>query len=95
MGMMPTALPYQMRASENEERLDRELNLVGGSEREKLAFLTTLSPLISQNISLHIQLAPDAPAFRDLALTTILRRKGRVQDFLAYGNEASSSFVDR
>lgn len=87
-GMMPKALTYQTRVSENEERLIG-MNLLGGSEREKLAFVSTLSPLISQNISLHIQLAPEAPAFRDLALTTILRRKGRVQDFLAYGNEAA------
>ncbi|MGH9819190.1 MAG: tetratricopeptide repeat protein, partial [Pyrinomonadaceae bacterium] len=87
-GMMSKALTYQTRVSENEERLIG-MNLVGGSEREKLAFLSTLSPLISQNVSLHIQTAPDAPAFRDLAMTTILRRKGRIQDFLAYGNEAA------
>ena len=85
---MTKALTFQTRVSENEETLIG-MNLVGGSEREKLAFLTTLSPLISANVSMHINLAPNDPAFRELALTTILRRKGRVQDFIAYGNQAA------
>jgi len=85
---MTKALSFQIRVSENEETLIG-MNLVGGSEREKLAFLTTLSPLISANVSMHIDRAPNDPAFRELALTTILRRKGRVQDFIAYGNQAA------
>lgn len=87
-GMMSKALTLQTQASEGEEKFI-ESNLAAGSEREKLAFLATLSPLISQNVSFHQQLARDDPAFRDLALTTILRRKGRLLDFIAYGNKAA------
>lgn len=59
------------------------MNLAVGSEREKLAFLRNVSSLSSRSISFHISLAPDDPAARNLAVTTILRRKGRVQDALA------------
>ncbi len=84
--MLDKAMKFQSMAGENEERYIR-LNLPSGSEREKLAFLATLSSLISQNISLHFQYAPDDSSFREMALTTILRRKGRVQDMMSAGNE--------
>lgn len=81
-GMLSEAVKDQIRASEIEERYI-ELNLGAGSEREKLAFLANLSSRSSQTISLHIRLAPDDPAARNLAVTTILRRKGRVQDAMS------------
>ncbi len=81
-GMLSEAVKDQIRASEIEEHYI-ELNLGAGSEREKLAFLANLSYRSSQTISLHIRHAPDDPAARNLAVATILRRKGRVQDAMS------------
>ena len=81
-GRKAEAIRIQTEASESEERYVR-LNLALGSEREKLAFLRNVSFRSSRSISLHISLAPDDPAARNLAVTTVLRRKGRVQDALA------------
>jgi CHAT domain-containing protein/Tfp pilus assembly protein PilF len=61
------------------------LNVLMGSERQKLAYLDTLSELNDRTISLHIKLAPDNRAARELAVTTILQRKGRVQDAMSDG----------
>ena len=49
-------------------------------EREKQAFVTSLASRTSRNISLHTLHAPDDPAALHLAVSTILQRKGRVQD---------------
>jgi CHAT domain-containing protein/Tfp pilus assembly protein PilF len=76
------ALKFQIQASELEER-HVELNLAVGSEHERQTFLARLSAHSSRNIWLHASLAPDDAAARDLAVTTILRRKGRVQDAMA------------
>jgi CHAT domain-containing protein len=81
-GMFAEAVRSQTRASEVEERYV-ELNVAVGSERERLALLASLSSRSSQSISLHTRLSPDDPAARDLAATTILRRKGRVQDAMS------------
>jgi CHAT domain-containing protein/Tfp pilus assembly protein PilF len=83
-GMLDEALKFQSRASELEE-FYVGLNLVAGSEREKLAFLDKLSLRSSRNISLHTRLAPTDAAARDLAVTTVLQRKGRVQDVMSEG----------
>jgi CHAT domain-containing protein/Tfp pilus assembly protein PilF len=81
-GRTSEALKFQTRASEIEERYIG-LNLAVGSEREKLAFLGSLSLRASRNISLHTSLETDDRAARDLAVTTILRRKGRALDGMA------------
>jgi len=59
------------------------LNLVAGSESQKLAYLRLSSAQLDQAIALNASLAPDQPAARDLAATTVLQRKGRVLDILA------------
>lgn len=59
-----------------------KLNLRTGSERQKLAYMRSLSQQLSQAITLNVRLLADQPA-RDLAVTTVLQRKGRVQDVLA------------
>jgi tetratricopeptide (TPR) repeat protein len=59
------------------------LNLATGSERQKLAYLTKLSEITDQTVSLHTRTTPDNPEARGLAVTTILQRKGRVQDAMA------------
>ena len=78
-GNSTEAVKFQSRASEIEERF-LAVNLALGSEREKQAFATSLSSRSSRNISLHARLAPGDPAALHLAVTTILQRKGRVQD---------------
>ena len=81
-GMPFEAVKFQAQASEIEER-HVELNLAAGSEREKLAFLANLSSHLSRNISLHTHFAPNDPAALNLAVTTILQRKGRAQDAMS------------
>jgi CHAT domain-containing protein len=78
-GNSTEAVKFQLRASEIEERFVA-VNLAVGSEREKQAFVAALSSGSSRNISLHTRLAPDDPVALHLAVTTILQRKGRVQD---------------
>jgi CHAT domain-containing protein len=78
-GQNADAVKFLSEASELQERYT-EINLATGSEREKLAFLNSLLPRLSRNVSAHINLAPDDPRARDLAALTILRQKGRVQD---------------
>src|SRR5690242_13591902 len=60
-----------------------KLNLASGSERQKLAYLKLLSSQFNQAVTLSALSAPGNPAARDLALTTVLQRKGRVQDVLS------------
>lgn len=81
-GMATEAVAFQKKAIELEERYV-DLNLAVGSEREKLAFLATLSAHSFRNISLQANLAPNDAVLRDLAVTTILQRKGRVQDAMS------------
>jgi CHAT domain-containing protein len=81
-GNASEALKLQSQASEIEERYIA-VNLSVGSEREKQAFLATLSSRSSRNISLHLQLAPHDPIALNLAVTTLLQSKGRVQDAMS------------
>jgi CHAT domain-containing protein/Tfp pilus assembly protein PilF len=81
-GRISEAVTFQARASELEGRYI-SLNLAAGSEREKLAFLDNLTSRSFRNLSLHTRLAPNDPAALRLALTTVLRNKGRVQDAMS------------
>jgi CHAT domain-containing protein/Flp pilus assembly protein TadD len=65
-----------------EERLTDFLNTIGDESR-KQAYINTLSRSTSIVISLHLQSAQNNPQASSLALTTILRRKGRVLDALS------------
>lgn len=78
------AAKFESEASELEERY-ASLNLAVGSEREKLALLASLPARLSRNISLHVNLAPNDTEARNLAMLSILRRKGRVQDAVSAG----------
>ncbi|NJR65183.1 MAG: CHAT domain-containing protein [Leptolyngbyaceae cyanobacterium CRU_2_3] len=49
-----------------------------GSETRKRAFIAMLQDTTNAAIALHLQLAPTNPEAAELALTTVLRRKGRV-----------------
>jgi CHAT domain-containing protein/Tfp pilus assembly protein PilF len=60
-----------------------DLNIAIGSERQKFAYLANLPNELDRAISLHVRFAADDPAARDLAATTVLRRKGRVLDAMS------------
>src|SRR5262245_28079717 len=55
-------------------------NLLPGSERHKLAYLSTFLAQTRYTLSLHMQFAPGDPQARELALITLLQRKGRALD---------------
>jgi CHAT domain-containing protein/tetratricopeptide (TPR) repeat protein len=59
------------------------LELSAGSERQKLAFFGPLLDDLEETIAFHVQHPSDDAAARDLALTTLLQRKGRIFDALA------------
>src|SRR5262249_9364709 len=65
-------------AEESESRVTKSLG--SGSERQKLLLLQNLSAETDMILSLHTRYAPDDPDAWRLALTTILRRKGRALD---------------
>ena len=81
-GSASESLKVQSLASELEERYVT-LNLAVGSEKEKQAFLSSLSARSWRNISLQTQLLPHDPAALTLAITTVLQSQGRVQDAIA------------
>lgn len=81
-GRVAEAVKFQTWGSESEERYV-ELNLPGGSERDKLSLIAPLDSRLSRTISLHTQFASNDEDARNLALTTLLRRKGRVQDMMS------------
>lgn len=66
----------------NLEIRERNLNLViaSGSEDQKQLYINTLSGETSYAVWLHVRVAPTNPNAAQLALTTILRRKGRALD---------------
>jgi CHAT domain-containing protein/uncharacterized protein HemY len=60
-----------------------ELNLYTGSERQKLAYMESLSDDLSSTISLHIKLTPQSEESKEMALQLLLSRKGRTLDAIA------------
>ncbi len=80
-GELAQAVAFQARANRSSER-SLARNFASGSERQKLAYLATLSAQLDQTISLHARTAPNDPAARNEAATLILQRKGRALDAL-------------
>ena len=60
-----------------------DLDLLAGSERQKLAYMDILSAQQNMAITLNVALAQEQAAARDLAVETVLQRKGLVQDVLS------------
>jgi CHAT domain-containing protein/Flp pilus assembly protein TadD len=87
MGDISQAVALRSRAQTIEER-NLSINLATGSERQKLAYLAMLKGRSDQSVSLHVRSAPDDSTARDLALTAILQRKGRVLDAMNDSVEA-------
>lgn len=76
------AVGYAARAGEIIER-NLALNLATGSERQRLAYLATYAGDFDRYVTLHLRRAPSDARARDLAISTILRSKGRVLDATA------------
>jgi CHAT domain-containing protein/Tfp pilus assembly protein PilF len=78
-GDTPRAISLFTRiAEESESSVTKTLG--SGSERQKLLFMQRFSAETDQILSLHTKYAPDNHDAWRLALTTILRRKGRALD---------------
>ena len=73
------ALEYLTQASEVQENIISE-NLLIGSEEQKRQFLDLFLSRTYTTISFHLQAIPENAEAAELALTTILRRKGRILD---------------
>ncbi|HEV2798975.1 MAG TPA: CHAT domain-containing tetratricopeptide repeat protein [Pyrinomonadaceae bacterium] len=82
LGDMARAVEQQTRANEIRER-QLALLLGTGSEEQKRLFVATLAEENDYTTSLHAQAAPADTRALTLALTTILRRKGRVLDAMS------------
>jgi CHAT domain-containing protein/tetratricopeptide (TPR) repeat protein len=82
MGNWDQALAARQRVAAIEERGLR-INLSVGSERQKLEYFGPLLRNLEETISYHVQDPTANPAARDLAVTSLLQRKGRVLDALA------------
>jgi len=69
----------------NVEISELNLNLIlsVGSESQRQSYVNALAGYVDSVISFHTRLAPDNQEARSLALTTILRRKGRLLDAMA------------
>jgi CHAT domain-containing protein len=78
-GDLANAVVYQRRADAIVEK-QLELNLAVGSERQKLAFVRSMSERTDRTISLHLDQMPGDPDASSLAALVLLQRKGRVQD---------------
>lgn len=79
---VPRAIDYLARSQEIRER-HLAHNLLPGSERQKAEFLRLFAEDADRAVSLHARLAPEDPRALRLALTTVLRRKGRTLDAMS------------
>ena len=84
VGLGETKRAIQLLASSTDDS-DRhlELMLATGSEEQKRLYMASLSDATSAMVSLHLRSAPNDQAAARLALTRILRRKGRVLDVMS------------
>ena len=62
----------------SDQNLNR--NLLFGSERQKASYLNLFADDLNNAVALHTQAAPQDATALDLAMTTLLRRKGRGLD---------------
>lgn len=78
-GKIAQSVQFARRAEDIEEH-NLGLNLLAGSEGQKQLYLNTLSGSTKAIVSLHVRSAPHDQQAARLALTSILRRKGRALD---------------
>jgi CHAT domain-containing protein len=79
---IPRTLTYLQQGLDTEETILTR-NLATGSEQQKQLYFNTFGFTTNAPISLHLQNAPENQEAANLALTTILRRKGRILDTLS------------
>jgi CHAT domain-containing protein len=77
------AISYFAKANEKEDQNLFEDSFLDLPESEKVAVMNLLTFLTDTTISLHVKSAASNPSAVRLALTTIIRRKGRVLDMLS------------
>lgn len=87
-GRLPDALRLQTEATEVGEH-NLALVLASGSESQKLRYMETYAEGTDITVSLHRRSAPDDVDATLLALTTVLRRKGRVLDAMSQSLQAT------
>ena len=78
-GQLQPTLTYLSRGLAIEETV-LSRNLVGGSDANKREYLATMTGTTNAAISLHLNDLPTDAAAAQLALTTLLQRKGRILD---------------
>ncbi|XYI00861.1 tetratricopeptide repeat protein [Sorangium sp. So ce1128] len=83
-GDAPLALRMLEQAASIEDR-NAAIVLTTGGDEQKRAYMATLRGSTAHAVSLHVQFASADVAARRLALTAILRRKGRVLDAMTHG----------
>jgi CHAT domain-containing protein/predicted negative regulator of RcsB-dependent stress response len=81
-GDFARAVDFQQRAIAGIEH-NIDLNLAIGSERQKQVYLESLPEQLNRAISLDVGFAGGNQSARELAITTILRRKGRMLDAMS------------
>jgi CHAT domain-containing protein/Flp pilus assembly protein TadD len=80
-GNINRAIKWQTQGIKVEEYNLSE-NLIAGSEQQKRDYIATISGTTNHIISLNLKSASNNPDGTNLALTTILQRKGRILDVL-------------
>jgi CHAT domain-containing protein len=97
-GDLAKAVAFQRRADAILE-LQMGLNLSVGSERQKLAFVSSVAERTDRTISLHLSEAPANADASALAAQVLLQRKGRVLDAMtdtfAPGRQRVADATDR
>jgi CHAT domain-containing protein/Tfp pilus assembly protein PilF len=78
-GQMSQAISYLTRGTETSE-YNAAFILATGSEEQKSRYLSTIASETDYTVSLHLRSVPNDLSAARLALTTILRRKGRALD---------------
>jgi len=81
-GDLNRAIAFQQRSNDIREH-NLALTIATGSEQQKRLYMDTLDIETDIAITLHVQAAPGRNDAARLALTAILRRKGRVLDTMA------------
>ena len=83
---------FQQALKVEESNLKRQLII--GSEAQKRQYLDTIQNSTNAAISLHLQSLPQSEAAAKLALETILRRKGRLLELLAFNQQSLRNNLD-
>ena len=78
-GNTAQVLTYLQASLEIEEQ-HLDLNLATLADAQRQTYAATISGSTARAISFHLQGAPNSPEAAQLALTTLLRRKGRILD---------------